>query len=446
MASKPLFLSLHTGELTEDMYAYLNLISKYLHFYTRDAPILNQVELWNVRPYVTSNDILIVNASKYETITETFTRRNGTTHINKYKEYTPFCANQLYQILTDHPEIVQIHTFAKQTIAIVHYWVLWDVCDKSLTHKDLSLNISKTQVSKTEPIEPTEPSELNAWDYPEVASDEESDETGKLFENDKRKVADCTLTDEQIQTVRQYLQSIPNLHVMCNNVWPLNWNINTKAAHVAILKTFPNITDFNYTWNDKNWKMYPMLSWDLWKRWGIRSHNVVRYHGSDDCCYEGDCSAEARFIQVSQHGHEETTETVWRKWHNPAFQHTLQFMRLKGEELELTDAFLADMSYLQGLVKVTEEDDIQFFIRLSGFNTENEKTLTLPPMPNLVSLSIGFFPKEDPATPLDPAQTYTFYLDVLDSPNMIEYPSMYNHPANIIFKVRNKTPGLGPTI
>ena len=257
----------------------------------------------------------------------------------------------------------------------------------------------------------------------------EIDIVGEGCDDARRSFPAATLGESEKAILREFLRSVSELHVECGEINAYNWRLNQKAEFAAILRTFPNISDMNYSDCDKNGDMFLNECKDIWYRWGVRSERIIRYHGSDDWCYKGLWSSHARFLQVCQ----EAFQGTWKELHHPEFQDVLQAMNFCND-VELTNELLEDMAYFRNLVCVNRgKEPISYTIPLSGFDSTNEKTFRLPPIMN-----ISLEPVLDKENPIDRDKQYIIHFIVELSPNLLHGPYINNAFPNVEIKIQHE--------
>lgn len=214
------------------------------------------------------------------------------------------------------------------------------------------------------------------------------------YKSDPIEPRNLSETDKQL--ARRLFQSC-NLYVMSGNQDPNEWCIRRLCEHAGILRTFPTITDMDYTPGEGQGDTYPCLSKDMSFYLNVQSANVIRYIGSDDACDKGRWSEKARFLQVCQTGFNGT----WAELHHPVFRNVLLYMSVSYNE-PLTNTILADMAYFQNLVTAA----------MNGLIIEKSGTFTIPPMPELMHLEFSLECKEHRMEPCE------VRLRIVDAPNL----------------------------
>lgn len=143
--------------------------------------------------------------------------------------------------------------------------------------------------------------QLSYWilfDVRDQSLDGESSGVHFSVENDyMRNLPITTLDTSQICRLRSLLLKPTNLVVEFTETGVHTYGPYLKACYVGVIRTFPNISELNYSWCDKyGWPVMEHI-WDCYERWKARTARCITLCGSDDNCGIGTCSEKHNYFQ-----------------------------------------------------------------------------------------------------------------------------------------------------
>ena len=91
-----------------------------------------------------------------------------------------------------------------------------------------------------------------------------------------------SLTETETNELFIIIQTIKELHVFVDKTNVRDWSYLLKSRYVGVIRSFLNITDIDHCFFDKYGWCILELTESIYNIWNVKTHNIVRYHGSDD--------------------------------------------------------------------------------------------------------------------------------------------------------------------
>ena len=193
-------------------------------------------------------------------------------------------------------DIATLLATAKSVTICISYWVLVDLRDPTLDAEQLVCDLEDSHM-------------------PDGFPDTELSESTI--------VAAC----------RQIIQAFTNLHVYLIETNMNEWERCCFARYAGVIRTFKNISDYDYSWCDKYGPSVQHNLEQAYDLYGVTTDRVVYLHGIDDWCYAGFASETYRYIELAQEG----AELYYADWKylDPFVTPYLTYMKFRNFPISL---------------------------------------------------------------------------------------------------------------